>query len=105
MSAISNSQLSPVTELVRRYIVENDLQPGDRFPTDIVFAEQIGVGLSSLRDAMRTLDQLGVVSRRRKAGTFLVNPDPGHLAAHIKFHVDLGTYSQEEIRRARAVFE
>jgi GntR family transcriptional repressor for pyruvate dehydrogenase complex len=105
MAVASNSQLSPVTELVRRYIVENSLQAGDRFPTDLEFAERIGVGLSSLRYAMRTLGQLGVVSRRRKAGTFLVDPDPSHLAAHIKFHVDLGTYSEEEIRRARAVFE
>jgi DNA-binding FadR family transcriptional regulator len=54
---------------------------------------------------MRTLHQLGVVRRRRKAGTFFTRPDPSHLAAHVSFHVDLGTYTAEEIRRARAMLE
>jgi len=100
-----SAHFPPTVETVRRYIVRKGLQPGDRFPADVALAVELGVGMSRLRHAMRTLHQLGVVQRRRKAGTVLIHPDPSHLAAHIRFHVDLGTYTPEEIRRARAMLE
>src|SRR2546428_9712859 len=102
MSIILRHHLPLVLDWVRCYIAEQALRPGDRLPVDVALAEELGVGTSSLRHAMRTLHQVGVVRCRRKAGTFFMHSDPGHLAAQISFHVDLGTYTLEEIRRARA---
>jgi GntR family transcriptional repressor for pyruvate dehydrogenase complex len=94
-----------VVNTVCSYITKKGLKPGDRFPTDIVLSKELGMGIAPVRHAMRTLHQLGAVRRRRKAGTYLVHPNPEHLASHIKFYMDLGTYSPEEIDRARAMVE
>ena len=39
--------LSPVLDLVRGYIDENGLQPGDRFPVDLVLAKELGWDLGA----------------------------------------------------------
>ena len=105
MPRSSQFRAAPTIDVIRRYIVENGLQAGDRFPTDVTLSGKLGLGLSRLRHALRTLHQLGIVDRRRKAGTFLSRPDPSHLAEHISVHVDLGTYTPADIRRARAMLE
>lgn len=99
------SPLPPAVHTVRMYIERKGIQPGDRFHVDEKLAQELGISLAAVRHAMRTLHQMGVVNRRRKTGTFLRQPDPGHLAAQVKFHVDLGNYTHDEIRRARAIFE
>ena len=94
-----------VVNTVCAYIREKGLKPGDRFPTDTELSKELGIGIARVRHAMRTLHQLGAVRRHRRAGTYLVHPEPDHLASHIKLYVDLGTYSPDEIDRARAILE
>jgi GntR family transcriptional repressor for pyruvate dehydrogenase complex len=97
--------LPPAVSLVREYIERAGFKPGDRLPIERQLAVQLGIGLSKLREAMNTLQQMGVVDRRRKAGTFLKEADARYLAAHVGFHVEMGTHNVDEIRRARAALE
>src|SRR5207247_2641928 len=70
--------------------------------------------LPKLREALKTLEQLGFLKRTRKAGTYFTRPEPGHLAAHVRFYIDAGVGAQTasrdakqslEILRARAALE
>ena len=65
----------PVPELIldeiTRLITEGILKPGDRLPSESELAERFGVGRSSLREAMRALQLLGVVDVIQGKGTFL----------------------------------
>jgi len=65
----------PVPELIldeiTRLITEGILKPGDRLPSESELAERFGVGRSSLREAMRALQLLGIVEVIQGKGTFL----------------------------------
>lgn len=101
----ARAALPPAVGQVRQYIERSGFKPGDRLPVERELAARLGIGLSKLREAMNTLQQMGVVDRRRKAGTFLKEADAGYLAAHVEFHIEMGTHSADEIRQARAALE
>jgi GntR family transcriptional repressor for pyruvate dehydrogenase complex len=58
-----------VAEQIQRLIGNGTLQPGDRLPPERELAAKFGVGRSSLRDAIRTLEVLGIVQSHHGAGT------------------------------------
>ena len=52
-------------------IDENGLQPGDKLPSERVLSETFNVGRSSIREALRALELLGLIETRKGEGTFL----------------------------------
>ncbi|MBO1514238.1 FadR/GntR family transcriptional regulator [Metabacillus bambusae] len=56
---------------IRAYIVEKQLSYGDKIPSEREFAEKLKVGRSSVREALRALELLGMIETRRGEGTFL----------------------------------
>jgi GntR family transcriptional regulator, transcriptional repressor for pyruvate dehydrogenase complex len=58
-----------VVEQIQRLIASGVLKPGDRLPPERELATRFGVGRSSLRDAIRTLEVMGIVESRHGAGT------------------------------------
>ncbi len=63
-----------VLEEFRRLIADGQLRPGDRLPTETELAERFGVGRSSIREAMRVLQLLGVIEVIQGKGTFVREP-------------------------------
>ncbi len=49
--------------------------PGTRLPTERELSEQLGVGRSTLREAMRSLIFIGAIEARQGAGTFVSKPN------------------------------
>ena len=47
------------------------LRVGDRLPPEITLAEHLGVGRSTIREALNRWEGLGLIKRKRGAGTFL----------------------------------
>src|SRR3990172_8329176 len=60
-----------VLEQIQKLIAEGKLQPGDHLPSEMDLAEQFGVGRSSIREAMRVLQLVGVVEVIQGKGTFV----------------------------------
>jgi GntR family transcriptional regulator, transcriptional repressor for pyruvate dehydrogenase complex len=58
-----------VAEQIHRLIATGALRPGDRLPPERELAAKFGVGRSSLRDAIRTLEVMGIVESRHGSGT------------------------------------
>ncbi|MBN1887981.1 MAG: GntR family transcriptional regulator [Thermoflexales bacterium] len=49
-------------------------QPGDRLPAEPALAAQLGVSRATLREVLRSLQERGLLVRRRGAGTFIAFP-------------------------------
>jgi GntR family transcriptional repressor for pyruvate dehydrogenase complex len=58
-----------VADQIHQLIARGTLKPDDRLPAERELAQQFGVSRSSLRDAIRTLEVMGVVESRHGAGT------------------------------------
>ncbi len=71
-----------VAEQIQRLIIAGRLKPGDKLPPERELAETFEVSRSSVRDAIRTLELIGLVEPRQGDGTVvcdlsvdsLVNP-------------------------------
>jgi GntR family transcriptional repressor for pyruvate dehydrogenase complex len=67
----SRSLPEVVLEQIQRLIAEGKLRPGDHLPSEMELAERFGVGRSSIREAMRVLQLVGVVEVIQGKGTFV----------------------------------
>lgn len=56
---------------IKNYIIHNNLSPGSPLPTEKALVEQLGVARSGVREAMRTLAALDIVSVQHGRGTFV----------------------------------
>lgn len=66
-----------ITERIAESILAGDLMPGQRLPTEEEFANRIGAGKSSVREAIKILEALGVLEIRRGDGTYVVEEFKG----------------------------
>jgi GntR family transcriptional regulator len=55
------------------WIARAELEPGSQLPPEPELASELGVSRPTLREAMRTLEDEGMLMRTRGAGTFLVD--------------------------------
>ncbi|WP_376975445.1 FadR/GntR family transcriptional regulator [Arcanobacterium hippocoleae] len=56
---------------VKSYILENGLKSGDPLPTEAKLCETLGVSRSSVREALRKLEALDIVTTRQGCGSFV----------------------------------
>ncbi|MGM7636412.1 FadR/GntR family transcriptional regulator [Bacillus sp. Hm123] len=69
--ARSHSKFEKVVEQIRHIILEDGLLPGDKLPSERELSERLSVARSSVREALRALELLGLIETRRGEGTFL----------------------------------
>ncbi|MHA6260660.1 FadR/GntR family transcriptional regulator [Sporosarcina sp. CAU 1771] len=58
---------------LRALISKEGIQAGDRLPSERELAERLKVGRSTIREALRSLELLGLIETRRGEGTFLTD--------------------------------
>lgn len=72
MRSVRRSNLvDEVIAQLRAQIERREARAGDRLPSEAEMARSLGVGRSTLREAMRVLAHLGLVESRSGTGTFL----------------------------------
>jgi len=67
-----------VRDYVKRYILENKLNGGDPLPPETRLAQDLGIARSSVREAIKALQSLGIVEVRQGDGLYVreYNFDP-----------------------------
>ncbi|MEM7030732.1 MAG: FadR/GntR family transcriptional regulator [Chloroflexota bacterium] len=60
---------------VKQYILDHNLNAGDPLPPEIQLAESLGVGRSSVREAIKALQSLGIVEVQHGNGLFVRAPN------------------------------
>jgi len=56
---------------LKEYITTADLKPGDALPAESELARQLGVSRNSVREAVKSLEMVGIVETRRGSGVFV----------------------------------
>lgn len=90
-----------VTRLVE-YLESSSFAPGDKLPTEKDLVELLSVGRSSLREAIRKLEAMGIVEVRHGTGTFLARaPSRAEVMVPLVIAAERASLLQAlEIRRA-----
>ncbi|MGC0144864.1 FadR/GntR family transcriptional regulator [Pseudactinotalea sp. Z1732] len=65
------SQRPTTADKIKDYVLTHGLRPGDALPTESELCELLGVSRSNVREAIRTLSTLNIVSVRHGYGTFV----------------------------------
>ena len=67
-----------IRDYIKEYIIEHNLKPGDALPPEGQLVEELGVGRSSVREAVKSLQSMGIVDVRQGDGLYVreLNFDP-----------------------------
>jgi DNA-binding FadR family transcriptional regulator len=67
-----------IRDYIKQYILDHNLKPGDSLPPEGQLVEDLGVGRSSVREAVKSLQSVGIVDVRRGDGLYVreLNFDP-----------------------------
>lgn len=94
---------------LERRIADDGLTAGDRLPGERQLAEELGVSRSSVREAMRVLETLGVVTsqvgRGPDAGAVLVSRPDHALTGLLRLHLGLAGLELREVIDTRLMIE
>ncbi len=98
-----------VFDQLKSLIIQEDLKPGDRLPTERELSEMFGVGRPSIREAIRTLCIFGFLEIRRGNGVYVRKSDLNSYFKGIQESLELMvTINQQtifEIFKIRSVVE
>lgn len=89
----------------KQLISEGALVPGTRLPAEREMASSLRVSRGSLRQVLKMLEVMGVVSQRVGDGTYLNAAAPSILAEPMEFLILLDGISFEELMDARLIVE
>ena len=62
-----------VTKAIENMIIDNNLQPGDKLPSQAELSRSLNVGSRSIREAVRSLESRGLVETKQGKGVFVKN--------------------------------
>jgi GntR family transcriptional regulator, transcriptional repressor for pyruvate dehydrogenase complex len=91
--------------LFKQLIAEGALSPGDRLPPERELAGMVGVSRSSLREGLKVLEMMGVISQRVGSGTRLNPAAASTLAEPLQFLLLLQDIKFDEVMEARLIVE
>ena len=101
-------QKKTYTEITRRLqvmIEAGNFKPGDRLPPERQLAVLFEVSRNSLREAIKGLEQQGVLESRPGAGTFIAETSPADLARHFETIIALERLRLGDIFELRLLLE
>ncbi len=107
-ASVRNEKTHVQVELqLKSAILEGHYKPGDKLPTERELCELFQASRSSVREALRALENAGLVTKRtgKYGGTYVNTANTGPLISGFKDMLQLGQLSLEHIRQARLVFE
>lgn len=71
MKANEKNLMQKTADDIIKYIIERNMKPGDKLPTEPELSELVNAGRSTVREAMRTLATRNIVEIRQGSGTYI----------------------------------
>ncbi len=94
-----------IADRIRLLILDGTFAKGQALPAERALAERFGVSRGSIRDALRTLETIGLLVRRHGHGTFPQELDVNRLIAPLASVLSYRHELQDELLDLRRMFE
>lgn len=96
---------------LKRAILDGTLKQGDRLPSENHLADQFAVSRATIREALRSLAEAGLISKTPGAGggSFVEFIDHSTISAHLSDHLastlEIGSITSQEVASFRNLLE
>jgi GntR family transcriptional repressor for pyruvate dehydrogenase complex len=100
-----NRITAKILEKIKRLISTGAVVPGGKFPTERVLAKEFAVNRASLRQALKVLEIMGVLTQRVGDGTYLSASAESTLEEPLDFLILLDDLSHHELLETRMIVE
>jgi GntR family transcriptional regulator, transcriptional repressor for pyruvate dehydrogenase complex len=94
-----------IVHQLRDMISKDGLKRGDKIPSERELSERLNVGRSSVREAFRALELLGLIETRRGEGTFLRDFRDHHLIDLLGMFILQDQKAQEDVKCTKTMIE
>ena len=100
-TSVSDGIVEQMVDLISRDV----LKPGDRLPSERELCKRLGVGRSSLREALRSLAVMGIIDGRVGDGTFVSNSNKRYLEKTLQWGLLLDRKRVQDLIETRLMLE
>ncbi|OLN22674.1 hypothetical protein BTO30_08460 [Domibacillus antri] len=90
---------------IQEMIKADRIRPGDKLPSERELSERLSIGRSSVREALRALELLGLIETRRGEGTFLRDFQDHQLVPLISTFIFNDDQKKEHVQDMKAILE
>jgi ABC-type sugar transport system substrate-binding protein/DNA-binding transcriptional regulator YhcF (GntR family) len=90
---------------IKQYILDRGLKAGDPLPPETQWAQELGVNRSSVREAVKALESLGLVEIRHGQGLFVRERNFDHLLETLRFDMELDPSTLLQLAEIRTWLE
>lgn len=94
-----------VLSQISKLMAEGNLSPGDRLMGEREMATALGVSRTTLREALRTLELLGLVEIKHGDGTFIIDHQINQIITPLALALSVVPNSMEELWETRICLE
>lgn len=100
-----SSVVDQIIEHFKQALINGELKAGQRLPSESELCDQFGVGRSAIREAMKILKALGVVTIQQGAGTTIVHEPSPVMLNPLVFAILLEAGVSDKLVELRRVIE
>lgn len=101
----SRKMFLEIVKQLRELIHEENIAVGGKLPSERELAERLQVGRSTVREALRSLELLGLIETRRGEGTFLSDFRKHQLVELLSTFILQESTSKEDVHKTRQALE
>ena len=104
-SLANKSVVERIVEQITGAIINGELKPGNKIPTELELSKDFNVGRNSIREAINILKTFGIVYIKRSEGTFIADNFRYNMLDPGLYGIILQKDSISEIMQLREVFD
>ncbi|MGP4061079.1 FadR/GntR family transcriptional regulator [Halobacillus sp. H74] len=94
-----------IVSLIKDYLIEGKLKPGDKLPTEVELIKQLGVSRTPVREAIKILESIGVIQIKRGEGMFITDNSSKLTMNPLIFSLIMHSHNVEKLIEFRQHFE
>lgn len=102
---MENREYKKVIKYIKNEIIKGNLTIGDKLPTERFLAEKLGISRNSIREAIRTMENMGMLESKQGSGNYLTGNLGKMFVEGIGIMLLLKQINYEEVYELRKTIE
>ena len=94
-----------IADRIQDMIATNQLKPGEQLPSEREMAKSVGVNRGTVREAIRLLEQRGLIETHTGSGAYVVNVSSSTVTESIERYFAFGSCSHEDLIQLREILD